>query len=276
MKVRTITSAILLAITIPILLLSEYLVYPIALALVSLAAIFELFRVIGVHKYWVISVPAYVLSMALPLSSYFVGSEGRIEYLLFVAIAIFAYLLYVMSVAVFSKGEIVSSKSAEVFMSFTYVVASFTSLCTIRYINHGMLCFLLVFLTAWGSDAMAYIVGSLIGKHKLIPDVSPKKTVEGSIGGVLCSMLLCMAYGLVIELITEYTANYLTLAITGLILAVVSQIGDLIASLIKREYGVKDYGNLLPGHGGIMDRFDSILAVSTPLMVICIIFPPFI
>ena len=124
---------------------------------------------------------------------------------------------------------------------------------------------------------MAYIVGSLIGRHKLIPDVSPKKTVEGAIGGVVFTILASLLYGFIIEKATgNVNADYIVLAAIGLILSVVSQIGDLVASLIKREHGVKDYSKLLPGHGGIMDRFDSILAVSTPLMVICIIFPPFI
>ena len=138
-----------------------------------------------------------------------------------------------------------------------------------------MFCFLLVFITAWVSDSMAYIVGSLIGKHKLIPEVSPKKTVEGAVGGVVFAIIGCLLYGLIIELLTDVEANYLSLSLIGLTLSVVSQLGDLIASLIKREYGVKDYSNLLPGHGGIMDRFDSVLAVSTPLMVMCLVIPPF-
>jgi len=275
MKVRTITAAIILAVAIPILIFSKYIVYPIALALVALAAVFELLRVIGAHREWIISVPAYIISLALPLSAYFVTESTRIIYLLSAAAVVFAYMLYLMCAAVFSHGRIAFSKIGEAFVAVTYIVISLSSLSTIRYMTHGMFCFLLVFLTAWGSDVMAYVVGSLMGKHKLIPEVSPKKTVEGAIGGILSAILACILYGYIIECLTDVCANYLSLSLIGLLLSVVSQIGDLIASLIKREYGVKDYGNLLPGHGGIMDRFDSVLAVSAPLMVICLVIPPF-
>ena len=276
MKIRTITAAFLLAITVPIMIFSRYVIYPIFLAVLALFAVYELLRALGYHHEWWISVPAYMMAVAMPLESYFVDEDGRSGYLLAVAIVIFAYLLYLMAVAVFSHGRITISKIGEAFVAVTYVVASFTSLTTVRYLTHGMFCFVLVFITAWVTDSMAYVVGSLIGKHKLIPDVSPKKTVEGAIGGVVFTILACLLYGYIIEKSTHVSANYVILGIIGLILSVVSQIGDLIASLIKREHGIKDYGRLLPGHGGIMDRFDSILAVSTPLLVICIIYPPFI
>ena len=157
-----------------------------------------------------------------------------------------------------------------------YVVAAFSSLSVVRLIeNVGIYCLGLVLVTAWITDTFAYVVGSLIGKHKLIPEISPKKTVEGSIGGIVFSMIGTMLYGLLISLFTDITPNYIVLAIAGLILSVISQVGDLIASLIKREHNVKDYGSILPGHGGIMDRFDSILSVSTATMIISLIFTPF-
>ena len=121
----------------------------------------------------------------------------------------------------------------------------------------------------------AYLVGSAIGKHKLIPEISPKKTVEGAIGGIVFTALACLLYGFILEKFFALSVNYLFLAVIGVILSVVSQLGDLFASMIKREYGVKDYGNIFPGHGGIMDRFDSVLATSTILLILTIIFPPF-
>ena len=279
MKLRTITSTILLAVMVPILILSEYLIYPIALAIFSVMAVFELLRVIGVHETWKISVPAYVMALALPILTHdiFLDQNPDLQknYMLFAVATIFAYMLYIMSLAVFSKGELRFSKVAEVFLSVTYVVMSFTALCLLRYIEDGTFCFFLVFLSAWGTDIGAYLVGSLFGKHKLIPDVSPKKSVEGAVGGVIIAIILFIIYGAAVTYFSDQTANYLTLVVTAFILSVVSQIGDLIASLIKREYGIKDYGTILPGHGGIMDRFDSILAVSLPLVMICLWSSPF-
>ncbi len=275
MKVRTITAVVLVAIFLPVLIFSQYIVYPILLSLLALCAIFELYSVIGVSRLWLVSVPAYVISVSLPIISYFVSAEMRIVYLLTVAGVVFAYLLYLMCVAVFSRGAITFSKIGEAFVAFTYAVISLTSLSTLRYFDEGMFCVMLVFFAAWGSDVMAYFVGSFFGKHKLIPEISPKKTVEGSVGGVVFAVLLCMAYGFVVSLISDAEVNYLSLAISGFVLSIISQIGDLVASLIKRENGVKDYGNILPGHGGIMDRFDSVFAVATPLLIICLVFPPF-
>ncbi|MBO5102267.1 MAG: phosphatidate cytidylyltransferase [Clostridia bacterium] len=279
MKTRTITSAFILLVTVPLIIFSQYIIYPIALAVLSLFATYEILRAIGVEREYILSVPAYILSCALPFGSFFVTNEKSSIYLLTIAALMFFYLIYIMGVSVFSKGRISYKTIAEVFMSITYVVVSFSALSIIRYINRevGVFWLALVFIVSWVSDSMAYVVGSLIGKHKLIPEISPKKTVEGAIGGVVGAIIAFLLYGLILDLaIEEMEVRYFVLAIYAAILAVVSQLGDLIASLIKREHGVKDYSNLLPGHGGIMDRFDSILAVSTILLILCLVVPPII
>ena len=133
----------------------------------------------------------------------------------------------------------------------------------------GHILYLAIFIGAWGTDAFAYFCGRLFGrggKHKLIPDVSPKKTVEGAIGGIVLCILTMILFGIVCNYFTEYHSNLLMFALGGLLIAVVSQIGDLLMSYVKRYYGIKDFGQLFPGHGGVLDRFDSIFAVAIALM----------
>lgn len=110
----------------------------------------------------------------------------------------------------------------------------------------------------------------------MIPEISPKKTWEGAVGGIFFTVVAFLAYGIIISLTTDVRPNYIVLAILGLLLSVVSIFGDLVASLIKREHGVKDYGYIFPGHGGVLDRFDSALAVAPVLFAICMLFPPFV
>jgi phosphatidate cytidylyltransferase len=279
MKNRVITSVAILAAMLTVVIFSEFIVYPLALALLAIIATFEVLRVIGSHKISTLSIPAYLISAAFPLTAYFVDSNNSLEFLLILAAVVFVYLVWLMGVSVFSKGRITFSKVSETLVGVTYVAVSFTSLSLIRYINHnfGVFLVVLVFVISWTCDTAAFAVGSLIGKHKLIPEISPKKTVEGAIGGVVFSALLCALYGLGLDLVIEkIQVNYLYLVLFGIILSVVSQLGDLIASLIKREYGVKDYGRIFPGHGGVLDRFDSVLAVSTILLILSIVFPPFV
>lgn len=123
----------------------------------------------------------------------------------------------------------------------------------------GVSVFLLPFLAAWTTDTGAYFVGRFLGKHKLAPIVSPKKTVEGAVGGVLICILCMVAYGLIVNRWFDGGFSLVFLAVAGLVLSVLSQIGDLSLSIIKREYTIKDYGVVFPGHGGVLDRFDSVL-----------------
>jgi phosphatidate cytidylyltransferase len=278
MKKRTITAVFILLVMIPIILLSKYPIYSIALSALAVMATYEILHAIGVEKNWYLSVPAYILAGVFPFASYFVTAQTRFTYLLTIAALLYVYMIYIMGVAVFSKGRTSFKVIAEVFLSITYVIVSFTSLSMIRYIDKdiGLYKLLLVFIVAWVCDSMAYVVGSLFGKHKLIPEISPKKTVEGAIGGIASAVIAYMLFGLILDLaIPNMKVNYIVLAVFALVLSVVSQLGDLIASLIKREHSIKDFGNLLPGHGGIMDRFDSIMAVSTILLILSIVFPPF-
>jgi phosphatidate cytidylyltransferase len=112
----------------------------------------------------------------------------------------------------------------------------------------------LIVLSAFGSDVCAYFIGMSIGRHKLCPKISPKKTIEGAIGGVIGSILVCGIFGFYFA--DQYFFHCLAIGAIG---AVISQCGDLTASIFKRKMGIKDYGNLIPGHGGILDRFDSVL-----------------
>ena len=140
------------------------------------------------------------------------------------------------------------------FFGFCYVSVLMSYVYLTRAHSDGVYFVWLILLSAWGSDTLAYCTGMLIGRHKLCPSLSPKKTIEGAIGGVIGSALLSAIFGALFA--KQYLIHFV---IIGVLASPVSMLGDLTASAYKRHMGIKDYGNLIPGHGGIMDRFDSVL-----------------
>ena len=136
----------------------------------------------------------------------------------------------------------------------------------------GRVRMMLPFVIAFSSDTGAYFAGTFLGKHKLVPHISPKKTVEGAVGGVAAGGLFSLAYGLILQKAC-FGVNLLSLTAFGLIGSVVAQLGDLTFSAFKRQYSIKDYGSILPGHGGVLDRFDSIYYLA-PLTEVWIAMAP--
>lgn len=147
-------------------------------------------------------------------------------------------------------------------LGFIYVGVFFSFIHLVNMKNGGEFLVWLIFIASWLCDTTAYYVGRAFGKHKLCPKVSPKKTIEGSIGGMLGSTLACGIFGIAIYKYFNIIPTY-HYFIIGVICGVFCQFGDLVASSIKRFVGIKDYSNLIPGHGGILDRFDSILFAGT-------------
>lgn len=144
----------------------------------------------------------------------------------------------------------------------TLLVAYFFSAVVLtRRTDHGFWNLVMIFLLSWVPDTGAYFCGFFFGKHKLAPVISPKKTVEGAIGGLVVCVAISYLYAWLVGL-TGATVNYWIVVVYSVLGTLISILGDLTASLIKRHYDVKDYGNLIPGHGGIMDRFDSIWFVA--------------
>lgn len=276
MKERIVTGVILALILLPIIGFSEYIIYPILMSLLTVTALFEMFRVIGVVKDLYLTVPPYLFGAVLPLLAYFMMQRGQEHFNVFsvLSMCVLLYLFYLFIVLIVRYERVRLEDAALAFMTSLYIVASFTALTVVRYMAGGRWYFGIVFITAWATDIFAYFTGYFFGKHKLSPRISPKKTVEGSLGGIFFSILICVLYGLVLETKALASVNYVGLALTGLVLSILAQAGDLAASLIKRQYGVKDYSNLMPGHGGVMDRFDSVIAVSSVLMILCVIYPP--
>lgn len=267
---RIITSVIALCILIPVLCLSHTLIFPIALAIVSVMCLFEMFRCMRIHKKLYITLPAYAIGVILPLlqrSSFF--SDKIIP---FSAVLAIVYTVYLFALAVWSHGKLTYSDMCTFAMTTLYIIFSLNMILYIRDFNGtGMYIYLLIFIGAWITDIFAYFTGVFFGKHKLIEDVSPKKTIEGSIGGtVFCSLAFVVA-GLIVDIFFEGNANIIFLSVSGVCISVIAQVGDLIMSVIKRHYGVKDYGKIFPGHGGMLDRFDSILAVSLGVAAMCMV-----
>ena len=276
MKTRILTALVMAVVGIPLLIFSQYIIYPIAAGVLAVFALYEMAGVIGIRKNLALTLPTYLIALATPIFAYFF-SDRVTDFIFGALLVIIAVLLYLFGYAVARRGEVSFSDIATHFTTFTYITVAFTAITLVRYLPNGVYYFALVFVGSWVSDVFAYFVGRAIGRHKMIPEISPKKTWEGAVGGVFFTVVAFLVYGIIISLVTtDIRPNYIVLAILGLVLSIVSIFGDLIASLIKREHGVKDYSNLLPGHGGIMDRFDSILAVSTILLILCLVVPPII
>ena len=234
----------------------------IALGLVVVIGLYEFYKSFGkINILHILGIAYGAGYMAL------LGLDNFEPYLL---IIIFVILNLIMLVIFYDKIKITDCMNA--IFGFIYIAILTSTIFLITQLNLGRYLIWLVFLSAWGCDTGAYTFGKLFGKRKLIPKLSPNKTIAGAIGGGFLAALLCGIYGYII-----YSMNFVPFRIVyfsiiiGLIGAIAAQFGDLSASAIKRHTGKKDFGNLIPGHGGILDRFDSIL-FTAPMVYIFLIF----
>ena len=269
MRTRILTGLIAFIIFLPFLIFSDTIAFPIAMAICSVVSVFEMIHCVGLHKKLVLTVPLCLVAAATPVCLRLLGIDSVMAA---VPGAILVFLLYVLAITTFSKGKLPVTESSTALMTSIYIVAGFSAMVYLRDFHEGgKYLYLLTFIGAWVPDTFAYFTGMLFGKHKLIPDVSPKKTVEGAIGGVFFCILAFIAFALVYNHLWVSEGGRLLplwlMAIIGLVTAVVSMVGDLTMSLIKRHYGIKDYGRIFPGHGGFLDRFDSVIAVAVILAV---------
>ena len=158
-----------------------------------------------------------------------------------------------------------------------YIVLSMMHIVYARELDFGKFNLFIIIIGACSTDIWAYFIGVFFGKHKLCEKISPKKTVEGSIGGFVGSVVFLI---LTAELISRFAldvkgVNYAEIIVLGMLCSVFAQLGDLSASVIKRQFGIKDYGHILPGHGGFMDRIDSIIFVAPMVYYFLSVFPVF-
>ena len=264
MKTRIITAIVALLVLIPVLIFATFeiiwgiTVLRVALALISAIAIFEAAECVGAKKPLLL-IPSLLAGVLLILTT----KDSLAHYTPIMILLLFVLLF----IGVLAHKSIKSETVLPLFAFVFYIVVSFGALLLVFERYNGFY-FPLIFLGAWVTDTFAYFTGRLNGKHKLCPAVSPKKTIEGSIGGIVFSAGVAVLFGVILESFELIGAsNLILLAVAGALLSIASQIGDLTASLLKREYDLKDYGALFPGHGGVLDRFDSVIAVA-PLLLL--------
>lgn len=234
------------------------------LLLISLVAYEELCRAMKIHTEgkscnaieWVgfIGITAYYILIS------FFGSEqnGRVQ--TYIMLSLILTLMAFMFVYVLSFPRYKSEQVMAAFFSVVYAPVMLSCIYLTRSLEYGIYLVWMIFISSWICDTCAYFAGVTLGKHKLSPKLSPKKSIEGAIGGVAGSAAVgaLFAYFVVERVVDSQRVTWIFALISG-IGAVISQIGDLAASGIKRNQGIKDYGKLIPGHGGIMDRFDSVI-----------------
>ena len=171
---------------------------------------------------------------------------------------IISFMMF-MFVYVFTYPKFKADQVMPAFFGVVYVAVMLSFIYLTRNLPDGKFLVWLIFLCSWGCDTCAYCVGMLIGRHKMAPILSPKKSVEGGVGGVAGAALLGVLFALAVNQWAGAQARVLEYAIICGVGGMISQVGDLAASAIKRNQGIKDYGKLIPGHGGILDRFDSVI-----------------
>ena len=272
MKQRIITAVVAFFVLLPVLIFSDTFIFPLGLAVCAVLSVWEMFACVGLKNAWLFTAPMYVLGAAFPFLIRYLPDRDLLAPNAICAAVV--WTLYAFTVLIFSHGKYPLEAVFVASFSLFYIFIGFNAILFIHDCEPGgKYLYYICFLGAWITDIFAYFCGRAFGKHKLIPDVSPKKTVEGSIGGTVFCILVMVIFGFVVEkLVPEISANLLIFAVAGVLIAVVSQIGDLSMSVIKRKYGVKDYGFIFPGHGGVLDRFDSVIAVSALLMVFSLFF----
>lgn len=260
---RLISGIILILLSILIVVKGGILLFGVT-ALISMIGLFELYRVLGIHKR-LLAVVGYGTAVAYYGILWYEGYQ-------YITLMVIVTLMVLMALYVFTFPEYKTEEITGAFFGVCYVPVMLSYLYQIRIMDDGAYVVWLIFLSSWGCDTCAYCSGMLLGKHKLAPILSPKKSIEGAIGGVAGAAFLGYVYAFLVGgSMTGTDRPGMVCAMACAIAAVISQIGDLAASAIKRNHNVKDYGHLIPGHGGIMDRFDSMI-FTAPAIYFALVF----
>ena len=283
MKTRLITSAVGIGVLVVVLCLFDTIVFDLVIAAFCLIAIHEIFNAFQFEKALYIYIGFIPYTLLIMLSNF----ELVRAWMLPVS---YVFALYLAICVILNSQTINFGKLAGMTLFSGVVILCFYSLIYLKRLlppavyNYDAIYFILLILGfAWGGDSMAYFTGRAFGKHKLAPVVSPHKTVEGAIGGVLGSMLLgvlvtvfyFMFFGKIVGLPTEALGwkYYVIIVLLGGLGSILGILGDLFASAVKRQCGIKDYGTIFPGHGGVLDRFDSVMFIAPFVaMVVTVIF----
>lgn len=258
LKKRLSTSFIIVPLLI-LLLLAPQPVIMIAVMGVSVIALYEFCHASGLTSNKKLCITGYIAAIIIPLAE-FLSVQG-------IQLLMYLYVLALFILMLADSKKTTFNHIALLSMGLVYIPYFLSHIIYIRSLEYGIFYIWLVFLGACMTDTCAYFSGCLIGGKKLCPTISPKKTIAGAIGGVIGCGLSFIIFGLIVNTFFKNAIDgrqfsILLLFILGILSSIVSQIGDLVASVIKRQYGIKDYGDLLPGHGGILDRCDSIIMVA--------------
>lgn len=267
MKTRVITAAVLLPILLLIVLAAPKIFTAILFGLMAAVAAYELLSGTGLVKHPRLC----VYSMASALWCVLWCGLGVGYAWLLLGILIFWVALFAEMMA--SQLKLSFEKITICLVAGVVIPLLLGALVRIHNTEKGRFLILIPFVLAFLSDTGAYFAGLKFGKHKLAPVISPKKTVEGVIGGVLGAIVGMMLYCLILQAFFRFDANYLVALLYGVLGSLAGVFGDLCFSVVKRQTGIKDYGNLIPGHGGILDRFDSTLVVAPLVEVLVLLLP---
>lgn len=252
-KTRLISGIILVIIALATIISGSWILFFTLLA-VSLIGMRELYKVMKVSDEHVT-----VLELVGYLGAVLYYIAMKADFGNYGTMAIIISMILILFVYVFGYPKYHAEQVMAAFFGVVYVAVMLSFIYLTRNLPDGKFLVWLIFLCSWGCDTCAYCVGMLIGKHKMAPVLSPKKSIEGAVGGVVGAALLGVIYAAATQ---GKMAEYALICAVG---ALISMVGDLAASAIKRNQNIKDYGKLIPGHGGILDRFDSVI-ITAPVI----------
>lgn len=250
-KTRLLSGIVLVALALVLIITGGDLLL-VSTLVISYIGMFELYRIFHIEK----SAPGIIGYLAATV--YYCNL--RFEFIPDLMMFVLGFFMLLMFAYVFTHPKYKTEQIMAAFFGVFYVAVMLSYVYQTRMLAAGAYIVWLIFLCSWGCDTCAYCVGMLIGKHKMSPKLSPKKSIEGAVGGVIGAALLTILYGMIFKSAMNSTQTHVfIMAGISAVGALISMVGDLTASAIKRNYEIKDYGKLIPGHGGILDRFDSVI-----------------
>ena len=240
--------------------------FTLAICAVGLVVLKEMMVTFAIGKKPALAIADYIFAILYMVTGIFAAGGNA-----FSVVTVFFFMTLLAILVICHKTVSLSDVTMSL-LAVIYGVVLILHLAFLRNLDHGIALVFLAFVGAFIPDTMAYFAGNFFGKRKLIEAISPNKTVEGAIGGVVGGVVGFLVYGLVLFAL-GYVINIVSLLVLGAICSVVAQIGDLAASALKRAYGAKDFSSLIPGHGGLLDRIDSLLFVTPIVYYFISLFP---